>query len=118
MAKIAKSWSGGKYLRLSERERKKLLRDILAEAVDPNDIWIFCFGSLMWKPGFQPRQAGGIVDPDGQRRFLSLYQGLWGRLPVHGFGKALADSRFPGRAYQAPQATMTSAAGGCHLDYV
>ena len=69
MAKIANSWSGGKLFRLSERERKKLLRDILTEAVDQNDIWVFGFGSLMWKPGFQPRQQKPALLRDFERKF-------------------------------------------------
>ena len=69
MAKNVKSWPERKISRLSEKERGRLLSDILAEAVDPNDIWIFGFGSLMWKPGFQPSKKKPVLLRGFQRKF-------------------------------------------------
>ena len=69
MAKHAKSWPERKISRLSERERRRILSDILEEAVDPNDIWVFGFGSLMWKPGFQPREKKTVLLRGFERKF-------------------------------------------------
>ena len=69
MAKYAKSWPERKISRLSERERRRLLSEILADAVDPNDIWVFGFGSLMWKPGFQPREKKTVLLRGFERKF-------------------------------------------------
>ena len=69
MAKIAKSWSGAKFARLSEKERKRLLKEMLLEAVNPNNIWIFGFGSLMWNPGFKPREKRRVLLRGFERKF-------------------------------------------------
>lgn len=64
-----KSWSGVKSYRLSESERKRLLRNMLLEATDPNDIWIFGFGSLMWNPGFKPSEKHSVLLKGFERKF-------------------------------------------------
>ena len=69
MAKKAESLPERKISRLSERERRRLLSDILAEADEPNDVWIFGFGSLMWRPGFQPREKKTAILRGFERKF-------------------------------------------------
>ena len=69
MSKKAESLPERKISRLSERERRRLLSDILAEADEPNDVWIFGFGSLMWRPGFQPREKKTAILRGFERKF-------------------------------------------------
>ena len=46
-----------KFLQLSAEERYRLFKETLIEAPDPVHIWIFGFGSLMWRPGFIPIES-------------------------------------------------------------
>ena len=41
---------------MNENESRALYEATLAGAPDPDDIWIFGFGSLIWNPGFEPME--------------------------------------------------------------
>ena len=58
-----------KFLQLSAEERVRLFKKTLIEAPDPLHIWIFGFGSLMWKPGFLPIESHAALLEGFERKF-------------------------------------------------
>ncbi len=65
----ANPWPELPFPHLDEKERAALLRDMLSKAPNPEDIWIFGFGSLIWNPGFEPRERHAAKLDGFQRRF-------------------------------------------------
>ena len=41
MGQDAKHWPDSPYVQLNDEERAGMLRDMLAEVTNPDDIWIF-----------------------------------------------------------------------------
>lgn len=60
------------YVNISDEARRENLAGVLAQAPDPQAIWVFGAGSLIWRPGFDPAEArSGKVH--GYRRSFSFW---------------------------------------------
>jgi glutathione-specific gamma-glutamylcyclotransferase len=70
--------SGFSYL--SDEEYRASIDETLARAPDPAEIWIFAYGSLIWKPGFEPVERRiGVVK--GWHRSFCLKTTRWRGVP-------------------------------------
>ena len=69
MGQDARSWPDSPYFQLNDEVRAGMLRDTLAEVTNPDDIWIFGFGSLMWNPGFKPTERQPVTLRCYERKF-------------------------------------------------
>ncbi len=73
MPKISKSLSDilDQYA-LKEGEYKKVLNSIMESKKNKGDLWVFGYGSLMWRPGFPYKEKQlGIVH--GYHRSFCVY---------------------------------------------
>ena len=69
MGQDAKPWTDTPYVQLNDEVRAGMLRDMLAEVTNPDDIWIFGYGSLMWNPGFKPTERQPVTLRCYERKF-------------------------------------------------
>lgn len=95
-------WPTLTHPKLSDDARRQLLEEMLATASDPNDIWIFGFGSLMWNPGFTPRESREAQLAGYERRFHIWSTKARGTPERPGLGLCLepADGTCRGIAYR------------------
>lgn len=72
----------GPFAALSPAQRAESLQSVLAEAPDRRNFWLFAYGSLMWKPDFEPaeRRPGTLK---GCRRALNVWTALARGTPRH-----------------------------------
>ena len=55
--------------RLADAQREDTRRAVLADHGQPQDLWVFGYGSLMWDPGFHFAEVRQADLPGYQRRF-------------------------------------------------
>ena len=55
--------------RLSDDELRPAWQTMLARAPDPEDLWVFAYGSLIWKPEVEPDESIRAVLRGYHRRF-------------------------------------------------
>ena len=69
MGQDANPWPDTPYVQLNDEVRAGMLRDMLAEVTNPDVIWVFGFGSLMWNPGFKPTERQPVTLRCYERKF-------------------------------------------------
>ena len=65
---------------LSDAEYEALIAETLAGRPDPQDIWVFAYGSLIWKPAF-PTVESRIATLKGWHRAFCLKTTRWRGTP-------------------------------------
>lgn len=55
--------------RLADAQREHTRRAVLGDLANPQDLWVFGYGSLMWDPGFHFAEVRQADLPGYQRRF-------------------------------------------------
>ncbi len=74
---------------LSEEARRVHLTGFLAKAPEPDAIWVFGAGSLIWRPGFEPAEARNGTLHGYSRQFSFWTIRARGRPDNPGLGLAL-----------------------------
>jgi cation transport protein ChaC len=80
---------------LSDEARRVHLTGFLTKAPDPKDIWVFGFGSLIWRPGFEPAEARNGTLHGFARHFSFWTIRARGRPDNPGLGLALEPDTVP-----------------------
>jgi cation transport protein ChaC len=96
---------------ISDEARISSLRETLAAAPEPNDLRVFGYGSLMWRPGFEYVE-NALAVLDGYHRGFSIWS-VFGRgspdCPGLGFGlEEMAGARCTGILFRLPPGTGVS----------
>ena len=89
MSKFAVNPPPTESVDLSEEARGDHLAGFLAEAPDPDTVWVFGAGSLIWQPGFAPAEARNGTVHGYARRFSFWTIRARGRAGNPGLGLAL-----------------------------
>lgn len=74
--------------RYTDRQRDTMFRAALA-ALDPGDVWVFAYGSLMWDPGFRFAEVRRARIAGHARRFILVDSGARGTPERPGLQAAL-----------------------------
>lgn len=88
----------------TEDDHDRIARDILAQAPDPNSVWLFAYGSLIWNPCFEFVERRAAL-ANGWHRSFCLGWDHWFRGSVERPGLMLAldrGGRCKGVAFRLP----------------
>jgi cation transport protein ChaC len=91
---------------LSDADRRANLEATLSLAPDPDDLWVFAYGSLMWRPAFEPAAEAWAALPDHRRAFCFWTVVARGTPERPGLGLGLleaAGSRCTGSIQRVPR---------------
>lgn len=89
----------------SDAQRRANLRETLAAAPDPEAIWVFGYGSLIWDPRFEPAETRLAVLPDHRRSFCFWITRARASLERPGLGLAVVpcEGSVAGLAHRIPR---------------
>lgn len=89
MSNFAKNPPPIETVEISDQARRIHLTGFLAKAPDPDAIWVFGAGSLIWRPGFDPAEARNGTLHGYSRQFSFWTIRARGRPDNPGLGLAL-----------------------------
>lgn len=109
------AWPTEIFPPLTEKQRQQLRENALNRAPDPENLWIFGFGSLMWNPGFPAAERQPALLKGYMRRFHIWSTKARGTLERPGLGLCLerAEGECRGLAYRLATETRDR-----DLDYI
>ena len=98
----------GPFAPLDAGARARSLREALDAAPDRNDIWVFAYASLIWRPCFEANAARRLHLPGYRRTFCVWTVQARGRpeCPGLGLGLEASGSGCDGIALQVPAARL------------
>ena len=79
----------GPFPPLSPAERARSLRETLAAAPRPDDLWVFAYASLLWRPCFEASARRNAFLPEHRRAFCIWTVEARGRPERPGLGLGL-----------------------------
>lgn len=91
-----------RFVPWSDERRRAHLEETIARAPDPDAIWVFGYGSLIWDPRFEPLEAR-IATLEGHRRSFCFWTTIGRGTPEQpGLGLAVVpgDEPVDGLAYR------------------
>ena len=91
-----------RFVPWSDERRRIHLEETLAKAPDPDAIWVFGYGSLIWDPRFEPHEAR-IATLDAHRRSFCFWTTIGRGTPEQpglGLGVVPAEEPVDGLAYR------------------
>lgn len=92
----------------SDERRRDHLQETIARAPNPDEIWVFGYGSLIWDPRFEPIETRTAVLDDHRRSFCFWTTMGRGTPEQPGLGLAIVpgDGPVAGLAYRLDPASL------------